>query len=375
MFLDIVIVGGGPAGIAAAYMLSKLKVKSMLITSELGGCLNHVLIRDPAKIETIRRMLHAIDEKYCKVIRGVNVKDINYDTGICVIKADTEYKAWTCIVASSFNFIYPPIKAENVLKMSIVEVEKYPGSSKVLIVGFDRHDIAREIEVVRAYFKNSIVEGKVYSEIEDLERYKSIHDYLILAPRISASELLFKLGVKNVYSDGTTNIKNVFIAGYAATGILDVYSSIGSGITAAYNACKHVLWIKSRIREYHGMEVDYVENLLSKIHFKTVKSLGELVKVKSARGKFILGLHATWSPLGSLMLPAYAYIQDRGIDVYIMPVTIHTFQRICNMENIVLEGIPATLYYVDGSLKGFRQGVVPLELLLRDIGEIFGLEI
>ena len=375
MFLDIVIVGGGPAGIAAAYMLSKLKVKSMLITSELGGCLNHVLIRDPAKIETVRRMLHAIDEKYCKVIRGVNVKDINYDTGICMIKADTEYRAWACIVSSSFSFTYPPIQAENILKMNIVEAEEHPSSSKVLIVGLDRYDIAREFEIVKAYFKNSLIEGKVYGEIEDLEKYKNMYDHLILAPKINASKLLFKLGVKNIYSDSTTNIKNVFIAGYAATGVLDVYSSIGSGITAAYNACKHVLWIKSRIREYHGMEIDYVENLLSKTHFKTVKSLSELVKVKSTRGTFILGLHATWSPLGSLMLPAYAYIQDRGIDVYIMPVTIHAFQRICNMENIVLEGVPATLYYVDGSLKGFRQGVVPLELLLRDIREIFGLEI
>lgn len=109
---DLIIIGGGPAGITAGIMAVRQELKTLMLTKDFGGQMNRKAISidnwpgnpDIEAIELIDKFRKHL-QKYHIDISEETVKEIKKEGGLFLIKAgDKEFKSLSVIIASGADY-------------------------------------------------------------------------------------------------------------------------------------------------------------------------------------------------------------------------------------------------------------------------------
>ncbi|MBT3282629.1 FAD-dependent oxidoreductase [bacterium] len=112
---DLIIIGGGPAGVAAGVYASRKRLKTALIACELSGqsavsedvqnWIGTVSIPGSELAENMKKHLHAYAEDVVDIIEGEKIKTLSKsnDDFIAVTENGKEYKGKNVLIASGAN--------------------------------------------------------------------------------------------------------------------------------------------------------------------------------------------------------------------------------------------------------------------------------
>ncbi|KND47782.1 MAG: thioredoxin reductase (NADPH) [Parcubacteria bacterium C7867-006] len=111
MTYDLIIIGGGPAGVSAGVYAARKKLKTLLIAPEFGGqsivsegienWIGTIKIPGSELAENLKKHLLAYANDSVVVKEGESVKDIKKDTeGFIVLTDDGEYSTKTILIAT-----------------------------------------------------------------------------------------------------------------------------------------------------------------------------------------------------------------------------------------------------------------------------------
>lgn len=302
MFLktyDVIVIGGGPAGLSAAIYTSRANYKTLLI--DKGGCLNY-------KIGMVHNYLgfpEGINGKDliqlgCKHIKLLGSETINEEVlnvkindDLYIVETDkSSYTAKGLIIAMGVSY----------KKVNIANLEKFEGKGisycvtcdgfffrgkKVLVIGSKNYAAMEALELIDYTSDITIYTNGLNPEIDDqfLEKLKAKNielktkriisftgermlegiiledgstvkcDGVFIAVGSSgASDIALKLGI--ILEDGyikvdhrqRTNLPRVYAAGDCTGGVRQIATAVGQGATAAVNL----------IAEFKGLEkTDY----------------------------------------------------------------------------------------------------------------------
>ncbi|WEU39981.1 MAG: NAD(P)/FAD-dependent oxidoreductase [Candidatus Odinarchaeum yellowstonii] len=283
---DVIVIGGGPAGLSAAIYTSRANYKTLLI--DKGGCLNYKI----GRVHNYLGFPEGIDGKDliqlgCKHIRLLGSETVNEEVLNVKVQDDlyiiqtnrSSYAAKGLIIAMGVSY----------KKVSIANLEKFEGrgisycvtcdgfffrGKKVLVIGSENYAAMEALELTDYTSNVTIYTNGLKPEIDDqfLEKLKAknievktqriisftgdkklegimLEDgskvncdgVFIAVGSSSAADIALKLGVllENGYikvdNRQRTNLPRVYAAGDCTGGVRQIATAVGQGATAAVN--------------------------------------------------------------------------------------------------------------------------------------------
>jgi thioredoxin reductase (NADPH) len=300
MEYEVIVVGGGPAGLSAAITTAYYKLKTLVIESgSAGGALvnqypwkkvdNYLGIYEKSGLEVSELMVEHARKEGVHIRENESVEDIKKGAkGLTVKTSKGEYKASAVILAVGLGSPRKlGIKGENLKNVlySLPDPPAYKGKRILVVGGGDtavecavelkrngaQVSIAHRREKFRATDKNvtcvgeecvnvlwnteaKAVKGKgkvqkavLYNNVEDTDTEWELDAILFSLGTVANTEFLQKIGVKLddrnnivVDPDMRTNIEGVFAAGDVVGKWIRIPQAIGEGGLAGLNAFKYV---------------------------------------------------------------------------------------------------------------------------------------
>lgn len=111
MIYDLIIIGGGPAGVSAGVYAARKRLKTLLITPDFGGqstvsegienWIGTVKISGSDLAKNLREHLLAYSGEYLEIKEGEGAQDISRNSDIFTVKTEkSEYEAKTVLIAT-----------------------------------------------------------------------------------------------------------------------------------------------------------------------------------------------------------------------------------------------------------------------------------
>lgn len=289
---DVIIIGGGAAGMSAALWCDELKLSALLLESknELGGQLhivynpieNHLGVTTKNGKELNRIFLKQIEKRSFEIRLNAEVKEVNFRTKTVYLTDGSEFSARAVVIATGTRRRRLGVDGEDkfqgkgILESGKREAEKVKGKTVAIIGGGDaalenalilaetaakvylihrRQEFRGRDEFITEVIKNKKVKILLETEVceisgdgkvESLKLKNSSDeiqtlpvDALLLRIGVEPNTQIFKTKLKTdksgylkVNSSCETNIKNIFAVGDVANPIaLTVSTAVGTGAT------------------------------------------------------------------------------------------------------------------------------------------------
>lgn len=279
MLYDVIIIGSGPAGIAASLYTKRAGLETLIVSKGIGTL---------KKVETIQnyygtpningKEIQKIGEEQAKElnieIKNEEVMQIDYGKNFIVKTLNYEYEARTVIIATGSNRKVATIKGvkefegkgvsycticdgffykdKNVAVLGNKEYALHeaqnllPIAKSVTMLTNGEQPVEKRIEGIEIE-ENKIREFRGTNSIEEIEfennTKKKIDGIFVALGTASSSDLARKLGVilddKNnikVNSKMETNIKGIYACGDCTGGILQISKAVYEGMVAGMSA-------------------------------------------------------------------------------------------------------------------------------------------
>lgn len=295
---DVIIVGAGPAGLAAGIYAGRRNLKTLIIGELLGGqmSLAHIVENYPGVNEIrgldLTNTMREQAEKFGCKIKIEKLGDMDLKGDIKKIKTNkAEYESKAVIISTGGQHRKLNIEGEDkflgkgVSYCATCDGPMFKGKKVAIVGGSDtaikyalylieicsevylihRRDQFRAEEVNQQELKQSNVKLILNSTIEKIEGDKTlnkikiknvktnevsdleIEGLFIEIGQVPTTEIAKKAGIETddkdfikVNRDQETNIKGVFAAGDITGGLQQISTAVGEGATAATNAYLYI---------------------------------------------------------------------------------------------------------------------------------------
>ena len=292
---DVIIIGGGAAGMSAALWCDELKLKALLLESnkELGGQLhivynpieNHLGVEAKNGKELNRIFLRQIEKRQFEIRLNSEVKDVNFKTRTVQLTDGSKFSAHAIVIATGVKRRKLGVEGEDqfqgkgILESGKREAGNVKGKTVAIIGGGDaalenalilsetaakvylihrRKEFRGRDEFISQVIKNKKVEILMEMEVLEIRGNQKIETIKIEnssnneISTLAIDNLLLRLGVKpnteifeaklkvdeggyiKIDSNCETGIENIFAIGDVANPIsLTVSTAVGGGATVA----------------------------------------------------------------------------------------------------------------------------------------------